>query len=146
MNETLENFLSFTIQHDPFSGPKRMYGQLDRFMKANFHSKPLLVMSLPLEHKSLKKEPLKYARAIWNKSQTSRTYSESSLNELLSTYFKNEKKAHWLNITIDNKNYCAFYCGKSETQNFIGIVKTDEVIDGAFLNKLVLFMDNTNSS
>lgn len=146
MNEILENFLTFVIQHDTFSGPKRLYGQLDRFLKNNLKSMPLLVLSLPLEHSSLKKDPMKFARAIWNKGHAQRTYTEFNVNKILKEYLGKEGDSKYHQLEIDKKEYCAFYCGKSETQLFVAIFKSQIKPSEEFLQRLTSFMDNSNKS
>ncbi|MCP4911568.1 MAG: GGDEF domain-containing protein [Oligoflexia bacterium] len=144
MSEILENFLTFVIQYDPFSGPKRLYGQLDRFLKNNCSSMPLLVLSLPLKHSTLKKDPLKYARAIWNKGHAQRSYSDNNINTLLKEYLSKGEKEKYHCLSLDDKEYCAFYCGKSETQLFVAIFKSKEKPEVDFLQRLTSFMENSN--
>lgn len=122
-------------------GKKVTYGQIERFLKKNFETGPLIIFSCAKDQELLRDRPSQDSvRISWNKRSYGGLYKVEHVNELFKRALENPKEVG--KISFQEKNFYLFSSGENSTQNFFGLFEMTRVVDQSVLKLFNLFVTN----
>ncbi|MCR9206150.1 MAG: GGDEF domain-containing protein, partial [Halobacteriovoraceae bacterium] len=139
--EELKKFAQLMATFNFLQGKKITYGQIERFLKKNWNTGPMMIISRGKEENQTKnKNPEERVRLTWNKRCYGHHYPKNHLNQIFEKFF--EKKPFQGIVSIEDKKYFTFDCGESGTQMFFGIFELQTDLDRESLHLFNLFTLN----
>lgn len=126
-------------------GKKVTYGQLERFLKKQFNTGPLLVLSKAndLNFNNLQ-EQIDSTRFVWNKRTYGGHYNKKTIDEVIGEIFSssNLTKVSSVEKEVDKKKFVYFQSGENSKQTFYILFELESAIDDKALSLFVNFVRN----
>lgn len=139
--EELKKFAQLMATFNFLQGKKITYGQIERFLKKQWNTGPMMIVSRGKdENSSNEKKPEDRVRLTWNKRCYGHHYPKSHLNQIFQKFF--EDKPFQGVLTIDERKYFTFDCGESANQIYFGIFEIQTDLDRESLHLFNLFTLN----
>lgn len=135
----LKNIARFVATLNLLQGKKFTYGHLDRFLKKELGTGPVIIISIQKQGEELEKVNEKF-RTVWNKKCIRSYYTEKDIEAIFSdiTSFKIELGKYPSN----GKTFFTFMFGESGNQIFYGIFELQREVSSEVLDIFSLFIRN----
>ena len=126
-------------------GKKVTYGQLERFLKKQFKSGPLLVLSKAndLKFNNLQ-EQIDSTRFVWNKRTYGGHYKKETIDEVIGEIFSNNdlSKLSSLEKEVENKKFIYFQSGENSKQTFYILFELESPLEEKVISLFINFVRN----
>lgn len=124
-------------------GKKVTYGQIERFIKKNFETGPIIIFSCAKDTRLISNRSAEESvRISWNKRSYGGLYKVEHIDLLFKKALEDPRELGV--IACGEKNYYLFQSGENSTQNFFGIFELKREIDTSVLELFNLFICNVS--